>query len=75
VAKQKIDRALWKRRVEYLNNFLRRPNYIDVAEKLGVAERLTRARKTLESVEAPDFLRKLAGTLGAEPIENYINAR
>ena len=33
-AKQKVDRALWKRHVEYLNNFLRRPNYTDVAEKL-----------------------------------------
>jgi len=71
-AKQKIDRALWKRHVEQLNNFLRRPNYADVAEKMKIAERLTAARKTLETVESPDYLKKLAGTLGAEPIEAYL---
>ncbi|MEI7808526.1 MAG: hypothetical protein WCJ07_08580, partial [Verrucomicrobiota bacterium] len=71
LAKQKIDRALWKCHVEHLNQFLRRPNYTDVAEKLRIAERLTAARKTLETVESPDYLKKLAGTIGAEPIENY----
>ena len=40
-AKQKVDRALWKRHVEYLNQFLRRPNYADVAEKMHIADRLT----------------------------------
>jgi hypothetical protein len=70
-AKQKVDRKLWKRHVEYLNAFLRRPSHADVAEDLGIADRLTRARKTLELVESPEYLQKLAGTLGAEPIENY----
>jgi hypothetical protein len=73
-AKQKIDRTLWKRHVEYLNAFLRRPSHVDVAEKMGVAHRLVRARKMLEQVESPDYLKKLAGTLGAEPIENYSSA-
>jgi len=71
-AKQKVDRALWKRHVEYLNQFLRRPNYADVSENLGIGERLAQARKTLEAVEAPDYLKKLAGTLGAEPVEKYL---
>jgi hypothetical protein len=70
-AKQKIDRKLWKRHVEYLNQFLRRPNYADVSENLGIGDRLTAARKTLEAVESADYLKKLSGTLGAEPIENY----
>ena len=70
-AKQKIDRQLWKRHVEYLNSFVRRPSHVDVAEKLSIANRLTRARKTLEQVESPDYLKKLAGTIGAEPIENH----
>jgi hypothetical protein len=42
-----------------------------VAEQMGVAARLTRARKTLEQVESPAYLQQLAGTLGAEPIGNY----
>ena len=71
-AKQKVDRALWKRHVEYLNSFLRRPNYADVAEKLRIAERLTVARKTLEAVEALDYPQKLTGTIGAEPVAAYL---
>jgi hypothetical protein len=70
-AKQAIDRALWKRHVAYLNAFLRRPSHVDVAEKMDIADRLTRARKTLEEAESPEYLKKLAGTLGAEPIEYY----
>jgi hypothetical protein len=73
-AKQKIDRTLWKRHVEYLNSFLRRPSHVDVAEQMNISDRLARARKMLEQVESPDYLRKLAGTLGAEPIENYAAA-
>ncbi|MEI8290669.1 MAG: hypothetical protein WCH99_14470 [Verrucomicrobiota bacterium] len=70
-AKQKVDRALWKRHVEYLNQFLRRPNYADVAVQLDIAERLAAARNTLETVESADYPKKLTGTIGAEPIENY----
>jgi hypothetical protein len=70
-AKQKVDCALWKRHVECLNQFLRRPNYTDVSEKLGIAGRLAAARKTLEAVESAEYPGKLAGTLGAEPIGNY----
>ncbi|HTL73093.1 MAG TPA: hypothetical protein VL863_07290 [bacterium] len=73
-AKQKIDKALWRNHVEYLNSFLRRPNYTDVSEKLNIADRLFKARKTLETVESPEYLKQLAGTLGAEPIENYCKA-
>ena len=70
-AKQKIDQNLWKRHVEYLNSFLRRPSHADVANKMGIADRLTRARKMLEQVDSPEYLNKLEGTIGAEPIENY----
>ncbi len=73
-AKQQVDCALWKRHVDYLNQFLRRPNYTDVAEKLRIADRLTAARKTLEAVASPDYLKKLAGTIGAEPMGNYAPA-
>ena len=71
-AKQKIDKALWRRHVEYLNQFLRKPNHEDVAETLDINNRLKRARKTLEEVESLAYLGKLSGTLGAEPIEAYL---
>jgi heterodisulfide reductase subunit B len=70
-AKQKVDRTLWKRHVEYLNSFMRRPSHVDIAENLGIGHRLVRARKTLEEVESPKYLEKLMGTLGAEPISAY----
>ena len=72
-AKQKIDRTLWKRHVEQLNNFLRRPNYADVAEEMKIADRLSAARKTLAHVESPEYLKQLVGTIGAEPIERYLS--
>lgn len=71
-ARQKVERALWKRHVEYLNAFLRKPSHADVADQLGINDRLTRARKKLEEVESPAYLKTLAGTLGAEPVENYL---
>ena len=71
-AKQRVDRKLWKRHVEYLNHFLRRPSHEDLAVSLGIADRLTQARKTLEEVESPDYVKQLSGTLGAEPIEAYL---
>ena len=71
-AKQSVDRRLWRRHVEYLNQFLRKASHVDVSEKLNIANRLTQARKTLAEVEAPAYLEQLTGTLGAEPIESYL---
>jgi len=71
-AKQKVDRALWRRHVEYLGQFLRKPAHEDVANTLGIADRFTQAKRTLTEVEAPEYLKKLAGTLGAEPMDGYV---
>jgi hypothetical protein len=74
-AKQRVDLLLWRRHVEYLNQFLRRPNHEDVAGQLGVAKLLTRARKVLDEVESADYVKKLSGTLGADPVEGYLVGR
>ncbi len=71
-AKQEIDRKLWRRHFNYLDRFARRTSHADEAARLGIADRLARARNFLEEVEAPDYLKKLSSTLGAEPIENYL---
>ena len=71
-AKQKVDRALWRRHTDYLSQFLKRTSHADVAEKLEVGERLVAARKHLELIESPGYLTSLAGTLGAEPVEAYL---
>jgi len=71
-AKQKVDRALWRRHVEYLNLFLRKTSHADVAEKMRIGDRLAQARKTLEAIESPAYPAGLVGTLGAEPVEGYL---
>jgi hypothetical protein len=71
-AKQKLDRKLWRRHVEYLDKFLKRASHAEEAERLGIASRLNRARRTLEQVESPAYLESLRGTIGAEPIEPYL---
>lgn len=72
VAKQKVDRTLWRRHTDYLAAFLRKPSHSDVAEKLGIGDKLVQARKILEQIESPAYLEKLKGTLGAEPVESYL---
>jgi phosphoenolpyruvate carboxykinase (diphosphate) len=71
-AKQKIDRQLWRRHVDYLDKFLKRASHADEAARLGIADRLSRARKTLAEVESPEYQKILLGTIGAEPIESYL---
>jgi len=71
-AKQAVDCALWKRHVDYLEKFLKRASHADEAARLGIGAKLDAARKTLAGVESPDYRKQLSGTLGAEPIENYM---
>jgi hypothetical protein len=71
-AKQKIDRQLWRRHVGYLGRFLKMTSHADEAARLNIADRLARARKTLEEIEAPAYSEGLRGTIGAEPIEMYL---
>ena len=71
-AKQKIDRQLWRRHLEYLERFMKKTSHADEAARLNIADRLSRSRKTLEEIEAPAYAEALRGTLGAEPIEAYL---
>ncbi|HET6248989.1 MAG TPA: hypothetical protein VFE47_14930 [Tepidisphaeraceae bacterium] len=68
VTKQRRDVALWERHVAYLESFLARPSHADVAETMGIAERLESARQSLEEVMSPDYLDRLRGTIGADPL-------
>lgn len=72
-AKQKLDRKLWRRHIEYLDKFLKRQSHADEADRLDILGRLNKARKTLEKVESPGYLEFLRGTIGAEPIEAYLH--
>ncbi len=71
-AKQKYDTALWRRHIEYLDRFLKRESHAEESARLGIANRLSSARRTLEEVVSPAYVKELSGTIGAEPIEAYL---
>ncbi len=66
-AQREVDAHLWDRHAHYLESFLARPNYGDVAERLQVGRRLERARAAAKRARAPGYVEQLAGTIGAEP--------
>jgi hypothetical protein len=66
--KQQRDVALWERHVRSLGEFLASAGHRDEARRLGIPGRLTHARAELERVSAPEYLRTLVGTIGADPV-------
>jgi hypothetical protein len=70
-AQQAVGQKLWRRHVEYLDRFLKKASYAEEAQRLGIAERLNRARQALAESDSAAGREKLSGTIGAEPIEKY----
>jgi hypothetical protein len=66
-AKQRVDRRLWRRHIDYLDRFLKKTSYAEEAARLNIAPRLGLACKALEHADSKAGLEKLRGTLGAEP--------
>jgi hypothetical protein len=66
-AQQRRDRQHWVRRAGYLEQFLARPNYADVAERCGIREKLAAARAAAAATREKSYIVKLAGTLGVDP--------
>ena len=62
-----IDAHLADCQAKYLEKFLARPNYADVASRLDIRSRLDQAVAAFKAAKAPDYLKTLTGTLGAEP--------
>ncbi len=66
--KQSRDIALWQSHVDYLEAYAARQSHQDLVDRLGIVERLGKARDHLERVKAPTYLDDLVGTLGADPL-------
>jgi hypothetical protein len=66
-AQQRHDVAEGEKRVRYLEAFLARPNYADVAGRLRIREKLAAAQAAVASARAPGYVESLAGTLGLDP--------
>jgi len=68
---QTRDVALWRRHVASLAAFIEKPGHEQTASRLGLPERLSRAREKLKRVEDPAYRERLAGTLGADPLRGH----
>ncbi|HVU23740.1 MAG TPA: hypothetical protein VHE13_06410 [Opitutus sp.] len=66
-AKRAIDARLWERHARYLEKFLQRPNYVDVALQLGIREKLEHVTELARRARAPGYADQLVHTIGAEP--------
>lgn len=66
-AKRTIDAATWESHARYLEKFLRRANYADVAVRLDIKGKLARVSEQARAAKAPAYVDALRGTLGGEP--------
>jgi hypothetical protein len=71
-AKQRQETQLWRLHLSYLENFLKKKNYAEEAARLGVAAKLEKARKTLDAVKSPAYLESLKGTIGLQPLGEWV---
>jgi phosphoenolpyruvate carboxykinase (diphosphate) len=63
---------LWTRHIRYLEKFLKRKTHADEAERLGIVARLDRATKTLQELESDSSLDRLRGTIGTQPVGQFL---
>jgi hypothetical protein len=62
-----MDAHLLEKHTRYLEDFLSRHTYNDVAQRLDIRSRLARSINASRAVREPGYMEKLTGTLGAEP--------
>ena len=65
--RQRVEIRLWEEHVRHLDDFLHLRAHEGEAARLGIPERMDRARKTLETVSQKDYPETLRGTLGTDP--------
>jgi len=67
--KQKRDIELWSKNIQYLEEKLGQKNFKEAADKMNIPEKLEVARRHLNEVKSPGYIRELEGTLGADPLK------
>ncbi|MEM1223885.1 MAG: hypothetical protein AAGH40_14125, partial [Verrucomicrobiota bacterium] len=68
LSQQKQDIITWKQHVAYLEGFLEKKSYNDIAKRLDVDSRLEAAKQKLAGVSSDKYLEELVGTIGRQPI-------
>ncbi|HSU57518.1 MAG TPA: hypothetical protein VLT36_25985, partial [Candidatus Dormibacteraeota bacterium] len=74
VERQNVERKLWGRHVRYLEKFLKRKTHEDEAHRLGIPDRLNRAVSAFQEVDSAQYLQKLQGSLGTQPMKLFGSA-
>jgi phosphoenolpyruvate carboxykinase (diphosphate) len=67
-AKQDYDVHLWRRHIQYLEEFLAKTSHAQEAVRIGIPDRLEAARQSLSRVQSAAYLQTLQGTLGLQPL-------
>ena len=68
IAKQQHDLRLWQNHAEYLQNFLKKKNYTEEAARLNIAGKLESIWDTYHGIKSPEYLARLKGTIGLQPL-------
>ena len=66
-AKRQIDAATLEAHARYLEKFLKRASYADVAVTLDIDARAQRIANRARAAKSPAYIQTLRGTLGGEP--------
>lgn len=67
--KQQREIAFWKKQIEYIKQVMSKNNYKEAVERMNLHQRLSDANKQLKTVEKPEYLETLCGTLGADQLK------
>jgi hypothetical protein len=67
-AQQRHDVAEGEKRIRYLEAFLGRANYADVAVRLQIREKLAAMQTAVATARGPNYVESLMGTLGVDPV-------
>ena len=67
--KQSRDIALWRHHVNNLEDFLNLESNADAAEQMDIRGQLENARQKLNTLQYPEYLESLIGTIGADPLK------
>ena len=67
-ARQRLDTRLWHSHATYLQRFLQNEHYAEEAERLRIKEKLESVWDAYHEAKSPNYLAKLQGTIGVQPM-------
>jgi hypothetical protein len=73
--RQDRDAALYNRFVKYLTEVRQRDGNEALEDDLKLSQRLEKARQRLAEIQSPEYLKRLRGTIGADPFHLQIRAK